>query len=234
MRTVLITGCSRGLGYELTKVYLEAQWHVIGISRQNIVPLLASEGPHTERFHTVIADVSTDQLSPTLHATLSRLDLPLDLIINNAGIPGKAHKLSEVTIAELHALIEVHCIGALRITQTALPWLLKAAKPHIANITSRLGSLHKNASGDFAGRNFSYSYRIAKAAQNMFSICFAEEFNNRIGVTCLHPGLFHSASAATDACLSASETANRIYEYLNAHAGESLKYIEPPDSELPW
>ena len=59
----------------------------------------------------------------------------------------------------------------------------------VNNISSRLGSLHKMANKEFPQGEFSYSYRIAKAAQNMLTLCLQQEFADKgIRVTAIHPG----------------------------------------------
>ena len=66
--------------------------------------------------------------------------------------------------------------------------LAKSDHPRIINVSSRLGSLHKMANR-VSARHFSYSYRIAKAAQNMLTLCLQQEFENKgISVTAIHPG----------------------------------------------
>jgi NAD(P)-dependent dehydrogenase (short-subunit alcohol dehydrogenase family) len=50
-------------------------------------------------------------------------------------------------------------------------------------------TLSKMDSGEFKDRHFSYSYRIAKAAQKMLSICLHNELNSKgIHVSTIHLG----------------------------------------------
>lgn len=234
-RSVLITGANRGLGHELWRVFAKEGWRTFPLVRSaqdaqslvQIEPLLC---------HPIVADVATDEVARGIESMLAKHALCLDVVINNAGIPGSASRLSDVTTEEVLKLLQVHCLGALRVCKAAMPWLQRAKRPVVVNVSSRLGSLSKNAGGEFSGRGFSYAYRIAKAAQNMLSVCLAEEFSSAgISVLAIHPGLFKSATAASDATLSPEFAARRFYRWLlEQPPSVCCRYFEPSVGELPW
>jgi len=93
---------------------------------------------------------------------------------HNAGLGGKASRLADVTSGESR-VVRGHCLGAFPRPRRPLV-VAQAGQGVVINVSSRLGSLARNASGEFARRGFSYSYRIAKAAQNMLTLCLADEF----------------------------------------------------------
>lgn len=93
------------------------------------------------RCHPIVADLADDDAIAKIEAVLSRHGEALDAAINNAGIAGRAARLAEVGTPELRALLEVHCFGALRVCRAAMPWLRRAPRPLIVNISSRLGPL---------------------------------------------------------------------------------------------
>lgn len=234
MNTALITGASRGLGYELCRQLASSDWKVAALSRTQSEGLarlaVASEG----RLRWFECDVTSPNAESVVRNAVEFLG-SLNVLINNAGIPGRSHELAATEVKEVEHLFDTHALGCLRITRAAISALLAAKDAHIVNISSRLGSITRTASGEFAGKGFSYSYRVAKAALNMLSACIAEEFApHGIRVTVLHPGQFQSDAAASGATLSAQEAAQRICRWLPTRAQSPLVYLEPEVGTLPW
>lgn len=234
MHTALITGASRGLGYELCNQLISLGWRVAALSRTQSEDLaglaLASEG-RLRWFECDVTEPSAESVVPNAVEFLGGLNL----LVNNAGIPGWSHGLAATEVKEVERLFDTHALGCLRITRAAISDLLTTKDAHIVNISSRLGSLSRTASGEFAGKGFSYSYRLAKAALNMLSACIAEEFaSHGIRVTVLHPGQFQSGAAANGASLSAQEAAQRICRWLPTRDQSPLVYLEPEVGVLPW
>lgn len=85
------------------------------------------------------------------------------------------------------------------------------------------------ANKEFPQGQFSYSYRIAKAAQNMLTLCLQQELENKgIGVTAIHPGKLKTEIGAFDANLTPAEGAQNIYEWvIELNEGNSGRFIEP-------
>ncbi len=166
--SVLISGASRGLGHELNRLYLERGWTTFLLIRDaSIAAHLAQLS--AGRCYPVVADLSRDDALGKIARSVSQRTDRLDPLINNAGIRGRSYTVDEVWPAEVVELLQVHCLGVIRCTKAVLPLLRAAERAKVVDITSRLGSMTRNASGEFAGQGFSYSYRIAKAAQNMFT-----------------------------------------------------------------
>lgn len=101
---------------------------------------------------------------------------------------------------------------------------------------TRLGSLQKMSSGEFLNRNFSYSYRMAKAAQNMFTICLSQELEeSRIAVCAIHPGQLLTRGRSTDANTDPATAALNIYEWTKeVDINSTGQYVQPMVGELPW
>jgi len=214
MKNVLITGGARGLGKELINVYYANNYNVFCVVRKREdAEKLSKE--FTNNFTPIIADLTDDRCIDIIKNTLSKSIEHLDILINNAGIPGNAYNIETVTSTEMNSLFEIHCIAIIRTTQATLGLLKCSAKPKIVNITSRLGSLSAMASGEFKGREFSYSYRIAKGSQNMLSICLRQELKPyNINVISIHPGKIQTQSGSSDANSSAYESAEKIFKWI--------------------
>ncbi len=233
--SVLITGANRGLGHELNKQYLERGWTTFPLVRD---PSIATDlKQHASgRCYPVIADLARDDALLRIARSVSQRVDRLDLLINNAGIRGRSYTVDEVWPAEVLELLQVHCLGVIRCTKAVLPLLRTAERAKVVNITSRLGSMARNATGEFAGQGFSYSYRIAKAAQNMFSLCLAHElFKEGIAVYSVHPGRLLTTLAADDADTQPAVAAARLVKWID-RADENLigRCIDLENGEIAW
>ncbi len=232
---VLITGGNRGLGLELVRVFHENEHIVFPVVRmKEAIDFLNKNFPN--RCHPILADVSNDESIAEIESQIGSYVNHLDILINNAGIPGKSYEIEKVSTKELMDLYNIHCLGVVRTVQATLPYLRKSKNPRIINLSSRLGSLSKMANGEFAKGKFSYSYRIAKAAQNMLTLCLDQELVDiPISVTAIHPGKLMTSSGAYDADMSPEDAAKRIYTWLlNSKQNISGKFFEPLVSEMNW
>jgi len=133
-------------------------------------------------------------------------------------------------------LLAVHCIGALRATRLALPFLRRSQRALVVNITSRFGSIARTAAGEFSGNQYSYSYRVAKAAQNMLTLCLSQELrHDGISVCAVHPGRLRTDSGPPDPELSAEEGAERLAGWiLAADSSVNGGYFELDSGRSQW
>jgi short-subunit dehydrogenase len=156
MGKVLITGGNRGLGYELVKVFHENDYEVFTVVRTNEA---AEKIKHEfkQKCYPIVADLRFDDSKEKIKSALDMVTNEIDIVINNAGIPGREYEIEKVTTEEIEELLNIHCLGVIRTVQSTLGFLRNSANPRIINISSRLGSLSKMSSGEFSNRKFSYS-----------------------------------------------------------------------------
>jgi NAD(P)-dependent dehydrogenase (short-subunit alcohol dehydrogenase family) len=96
--------------------------------------------------------------------------------------------------------------------KVALPFLRRGRPSVVINITSRWGSIARTASGEGGGI---YSYQIAKAAQNMLTVCLDQELaQDGIRVFAVHPGRLKTAVAAKDADVEPHTAALRLADWV--------------------
>jgi NAD(P)-dependent dehydrogenase (short-subunit alcohol dehydrogenase family) len=233
--SVLITGAGRGFGNGLQRVFFENGWLTFPLVRNQSHADALSE-KYSKACFPIIADISSDECIEVIETVLDEHSVPIDILINNAGMSGRVTQLKDVDSEEMLNLFQVHCLGALRVTRAAMPWLLRANNPYILNISSRLGSMRKNVLNEFSNRPSSYSYRIAKAAQNMLSLCLAQEFGSKgITVLAVHPGSIKTRAGYADAQFTEIEAAERLYHWLLSQPADgNCRFVEPEEEELLW
>jgi NAD(P)-dependent dehydrogenase (short-subunit alcohol dehydrogenase family) len=232
---VLITGASRGLGRALVGSFLRRGCDVLGLVRSRSRAEELSR-IHPENFGPVVADVTSSELGAALEGAIAARHGVLDVLINNAGTRGYLTSIAQEPESEVSELLAVHCVGALRATRVALPFLRKSPGALVVNVTSRFGSIARTAAGDFPGDQYSYSYRVAKAAQNMLTLCLAQELrSDGIAVCAVHPGRLRTDSGPPDPEMSADEGADRLADWtLAADSSVNGGYFELDSGHSQW
>lgn len=91
--------------------------------------------------------------------------------------------------------------------------LLKAQEPIVLNLNSRLGSITRQSTGVYENITVSYSYRIAKASQNMLTNCLRKEFRDKVRFISIHPGKMKTDIAQIDADIEPRVVADRIINF---------------------
>lgn len=174
MATVLITGANRGIGLELSRQLSERGDEVIALCRSTS-PELEALGVRTFTGVDVTDVAALERVSGELG------DTRIDVLINNAGMFTN-ETFEGLEFDKIRENFEINALGALKTTFALQGHLRRGAK--IAIITSRMGSIADNESGNY------YGYRMAKAALNMAGVNLAHDFRDRgVAVAILHPGL---------------------------------------------
>jgi NAD(P)-dependent dehydrogenase (short-subunit alcohol dehydrogenase family) len=165
MKTALITGASRGLGFALADALAGLGWKLI-ITARNPDDLLEAERRLQAR--TEVRAISGDVAHPRHRQELLAGVERLDLLVNNASQLGLGpdSRLADYPASNLRRLFETNFFAPLALTQLALPALRKAAG-RVINISSDA------ALGAYAGWGV---YGASKAALDQFSnVLGAEE-----------------------------------------------------------
>jgi len=209
-RSILITGANRGIGLELARQYSASGWHVIGTAR---APGEAQELGSLDNTRVLQLDV-TDQESVTRFAD-ELGETPIDVLINNAGILPMMNSVPRIDLDLFSHILAVNTVGPVRVTQAVLPNLRKGHLKKIINVTSNLGSIAENTSGQF------YGYRESKAALNMFTRSLAAELRDE-GFICvvLHPGWVQTDMGGPQAPVPVEESAAGLRKVIDTLALE--------------
>ena len=136
MTTTLITGANKGLGYETARRLLEAGHTVWMGARDEIRGREAAEalgGTFVQL--DVTSDSSVEAAAKTVAAAGG-----LDVLVNNAGIPGPFAQAEELTAADAEAVYGTNVVGVVRMMHAFLPLLRESAEGTVVNVTSGVGS----------------------------------------------------------------------------------------------
>ena len=205
METVLITGANRGIGLELAARYAAAGNRVFACCRD---PKKADRLQALAQSHKSLSvhgvHVADGKSVGALAATLTE---PIDILINNAGMPGPAPDKQSLANMDFDGWAEtfaVNTMAPLRMVQ-AFRRNLKAGKNARAiTITSQMGALSLNMPVMFA-------YCSSKAAVNkVMNMASVELANDGITVGLIHPGWVRTDMGGKNADLSVEDSAAGI------------------------
>ncbi|NQX45475.1 SDR family oxidoreductase [Paenibacillus tritici] len=134
-KTVLITGCSTGLGYISAQKFADEGWNVIATMRKPDGRI--AEG-HPDQFLVTALDVTSPaSIEAAISAGISRFG-QIDAVVNNAGITTLS--IFEATPMELiRELFETNVFGVMNVIQAITPYLRKQGGGSIVNVCSSVG-----------------------------------------------------------------------------------------------
>lgn len=219
MTHILITGAESGLGLALTRAFVDAGSSVAALCRQSS-PALDALAPDIHE------GIDITNAAAVYRAAAELGDKTIDVLINNAGIMIE-DDIDRIDIAAVRAQFEVNALGPLSVALAFRKRFRRGSR--VVNISSRLGSMADNESGE------DYGYRMSKAAQNMLttnlSIDLAKE---DVIVAALHPGI-----VATDMTGGKGTPADEVAHDLKAvidklDASRSGQFLDRFGTQIPW
>jgi len=179
---IIITGISSGLGKALAEAVIKHGDFVIGTFRKES-QVQAFNNQNISNAKGILLDVTDEQnIEKSIQNTIIEYG-KIDVLVNNAGI-GFVGAIEETSIQEARDIFEPNFFGALKVTQTVLPYMREEKKGHIVQISSHGGVKA------FAGFGI---YNASKFALEGFSEALAQEVQPLgIGVTLVEPGPFRT------------------------------------------
>ncbi|NEQ55589.1 MAG: SDR family NAD(P)-dependent oxidoreductase [Leptolyngbya sp. SIO3F4] len=184
MKTVLITGANKGIGFETAKQLAKKDFKVI-ISGRNADRLEAAQKSLSAEklvVETLLMDVSDLDSIEKAAINFKALNIQLDVLINNAAILLKQdNSLIQNEPSVLTDTIEANVYGPIRVSSAFLPFMKKPSR--IINVSSGGGSMSDPIGG------WSPTYCVSKASLNMVTRQLAHELQSKqIAVNALCPG----------------------------------------------
>jgi NAD(P)-dependent dehydrogenase (short-subunit alcohol dehydrogenase family) len=188
MASVLITGTSKGIGFESALAFGRAGYKVHATMRKPAQSPQLAESAARERLPITVSamDVDSDQSVASAIATIHKEHGPIDVLVNNAGIEGSG-SVEELPMGAFRAVMETNYFGALRCIQTLVPHMRQRRSGCIINVSSVAGRI---ASAPLT------SYMASKWALEALSEGLAGEmktFNVRVAI--VEPGIIDTAMA---------------------------------------
>lgn len=205
MKKIIITGTSRGIGYELALQFAHAGHQVLALSRK--IPQLLMEN---ENITCLSVDLSGESDLIPVEDFLNTSWKNVDAIIHNAGSL-LLKPFSETSQNDFENIYKVNVFGVANLTRVCLPYLQKGS--HVVTISS-MGGIQ--GSLKFAGLS---AYSSSKGAVITLSELLAEEYKERgisfnvLALGSVQTEMLADAFPGYQAPISASEMAHYIYDF---------------------
>jgi NAD(P)-dependent dehydrogenase (short-subunit alcohol dehydrogenase family) len=202
MKTVLITGANKGIGFESARQLLQKGFRVFIGSRNlsngsKAVELLKAGG--LTNVEAVQIDVTNQDSVNAARMEIGSKIGTLDVLINNAGISGididsEGHMVPQTAvdtnIAVYEKVYDTNVYGPARVTKAFIDLLKNSPEPRIVNLSSSQGSLTLHSDPKYIYYHVKgVVYLSSKAALNMYTVNLAYELRDTaFKVNAVSPG----------------------------------------------
>ena len=204
-KNIIITGTSRGIGYEMALQFANAGHQVLAISRKTPQVLIEHEN-----ITCLPIDISDENQLQEVNEFVSRTWKRVDILIHNAG--SLLHKnFTEITTQEFQNIYKVNVFAVAELTKICIPFMEKGS--HVVTISS-MGGIQ--GSMKFAGLS---AYSSSKGAVITLSELLAEEYKekgisfNVLALGAVQTEMLQEAFPGYEAPISAKGMADYIFDF---------------------
>ncbi len=218
MKTVLITGTSKGIGLETALTFGRAGYKVFATMRNPEGAQDFRETIKNETLAIVISkmDVDNDEsVKNAIDAILSEVK-SIDVLVNNAGIE-RHGSIEEMSMTNFKDIMETNYFGAIRCVKSVLPKMRKKRNGCIINVASVAGHISNSPLGAYAASKFALEAISEAIAQEV------KPFN--IQVKIIEPGIINTQMAQ-----DIRETIDSIYPQVKRFGGLFTASLNTPTS----
>jgi short-subunit dehydrogenase len=205
LKNIIITGTSRGIGYEMALQFANSGHQVLAISRKTSQVLMEHEN-----ITCLPIDISDENQLQQVQNFVSKTWKKVDILIHNAG--SLLHKnFTEITSQEFQNIYKVNVFAVAELTKICIPFMGKGS--HVVTISS-MGGIQ--GSIKFAGLS---AYSSSKGAVITLSELLAEEYKesgisfNVLALGAVNTVMLQEAFPGYEAPLSAKEMADYIFNF---------------------
>jgi hypothetical protein len=210
MSTVLITGASGGIGYELARLFARDHHNLILVARSG--DRLAQVATELQtlgvRVHTHALDLAAPTAPKFLFEQVQSAGLIVDILVNNAGF-GALGEFARMSEEQILGQIHLNIVALTELTRLFLPSMLARRGGRIMNVASTAG---------FQPGPLMAVYYATKAYVISFSEAIANEVRNSgVTVTCFCPGATDTGFAKR-----AGNEKTRVFKQFGAMSAERV------------
>ncbi len=206
MKHIVITGTSRGIGFEMVKLFSEAGHHVIALSRKPE----SLQALDLKNVQVIACDITKEEELQKIAVHIEKTWKKADVLINNAGaILNKS--FAEASLDEFKAIYNTNVFGVAELIQKVLPFMDSTS--HVVNISSMGGV---QGSMKFPGLS---AYSSSKGALITLTEMLAEEYKengpsfNVLALGAVQTEMLEEAFPGYKAPVSAQDMAEYIMDF---------------------
>lgn len=228
MKTALVTGSNRGIGFEVAGQLLKLNYKVFITSRKiengkKAVKILKEKFEHVDFLDL---DVSDEKSIKTAAEKFKSFNAKLDVLINNAGILPNQKKIDSVDSESVMKTFITNSLGPLLVIQNFLQFMPNGGR--IINVHSGLGLL-----GEMGDSTAAYS--ISKTALSAVTIQFSNNLSDKkISVNAVCPGWVRTVMGGKNAPRSVEKGAETIVWLANEATQNLTGKVFRDKKEIFW
>ena len=188
MKSVIITGTSKGIGLETALTFARAGYKVFATMRNPGNATALTQIIKDESLPITISamDVDSDESVKQCIDAILEENGSIDVLVNNAGIE-KHGSVEELTMKDFKDVMETNYFGVLRCTKALLPLMRKNSEGCIINVASVAGKIANTPLGAYAASKFALEAVTESLAQEVKS------YNIRVAI--VEPGIINTQMA---------------------------------------
>jgi len=208
--TVLITGASGGIGYELAKLFARDHHNLVLVARSadKLAQVATELQTHGVTVKTIALDLAEPLAPRFLFDQLQRENIAVDILVNNAGF-GAFGEFVQMTEEEILGQLHLNITALTQLTRLFLPAMISRHSGRIMNVASTAA---------FQPGPLMAVYYATKAYVLSFSEAIANELlGSGVTVTCFCPGATHTGFAKR-----AGTENSRLFKQLGAMSAEKV------------
>ena len=216
MKSVIISGTSRGIGFETALAFGRAGYKVFATMRNPESATAFKQKIKEESLTIAISemDVDSDESVKRGIDAILQENGPIDVLVNNAGIE-RHGSIEELDLSEFKSIMETNYFGVLRCIKGVLPQMRNNRNGCIINVASVAGHISCTPLGAYAASKFALEAVSEALAQEV------KPFNIRVGI--VEPGIIDTQMAR-----NISKGGDSIYGQSNRFGGLFAASLKTP------
>lgn len=241
MKSALVTGANKGIGFEVARLLAKKGYFVYLGSRSLESGLSAVEKLKADGISGVEAvqlDVTDSGSVDAARILIGQKTEVLDLLVNNAGISGGFEQSALTSsIDQFKSVYDTNVFGVVRVTQAFIDLLKKSPEPRIVNVSTAMASL--NLAADLTNPTKLVVYQSSKTALNMYTVNLAYELRDtafKVNAVC--PGYTQTDFTGHQGTSTVEQAGQRIVKYAivdqDGPTGQFFSEEYFPESNCPW
>ena len=231
MTITFITGANKSLGYETARRLIDLGHTVILGARD---PELGTAAAEALGARFVRIDVTDDASVAAAAADVEKHEGTVDVLINNAGVPGPYGDPAALTATDIHDVFDVNVFGVVRTTNAFLPLLRRSADPVVINVSSGMGSLAATHDPDRAESHvIAPAYTSSKAALTMLTTQYAKGLPG-IRINAADPGYTATDFNGHSGPQTVTEGTDAVVRLATEGSGHGSGRFIDRHGEIPW
>ncbi len=187
MKTVIITGASRGIGKAIALTFAKHHWNLVILSNKSEEQLLETKKEIEDlgcQCLSFVGDVADQAFAPFVIEQTIQTFSTIDCLINNAGI-SSIGLMTDLTFDDWNRIIATNLSSVFYFSHSVVPHMVHEKQGCILNISSVWGEV---------GASCEVAYSASKGGVNAFTKALAKELApSNIAVNAISCGAIHTS-----------------------------------------